>query len=139
MVPPAGCADDAPVIELLRDRNALRLVPRPPLAAAAAILPLEATLDIGARGRLLGVELPVASAPALADPWRAAGGDGVASFDPAGETLYLALRDGSGDHAHDRSVVASVRVLADGAGALVAVEIPRRGHGYELAHPSGNR
>lgn len=141
MTTPPGCAADAPAIAILRDRNALRLVPRPPLAATAAILALEATLDVGARGRLLGLELPVAASPALAAPWHGGAGPPVVTYDPTDDTLYLDLDAGADGLAHAlaRSVVAPVRVLADAAGALVAIEIPRRGHGYELAYPSGNR
>lgn len=146
--PPPGCQTDAataPSIEFIAARNVLRLVVRPPLTAAAALRSLPATLDVGARGRLLGIELPIATAPELAAPWRAAAPvPSFGTFDPAAATLYLTVDDAepaSGDRGdlHARSVTALLRVIADAAGALVAVEVPRRGPGWLIAYPAGNR
>jgi len=126
-------------IEILPGRNALRLVVRPPLAAAAAVFPLAATLDVGTRGRLLGLELPLAAAPALAAPWRSAPAPPAVVYDAAGAALYVAVAADDTPEDQTRTVSAPVRVLADERGGLVAIEIPRRGHGYEIAYPSGNR
>jgi len=133
------CPSTVPTITFVRERNLLRLVARPPLTATTTLLTLPATLDVGARGRLLGVEISVAAKPDLAAPWDGGDGPAIVICDRETATLYLTLEHPSGDHREARSAVASIRVLADGGGGLIAVEIPRRGHGYEIAYPSGNR
>lgn len=144
-VPTADRGDGrSPAIELVGERNVLRLLARPPLTAAAALLSLPAILDVGARGRLLGVEIPVADAPGLAVPWQGSPGAAPGDYDAASATLYLAVDvEGEGrierGDAHARGVAAAVRVLADAEGGLIAVEVPRRGPGWEIAYPSGNR
>ena len=97
-------------------RNTLRLVldERP----VAERQPGEATIDIGENGRLLGVEL---------------GGDAGSHGTP----LYLTLV--ASTDVHVRSITATVQEDRDDCGRLLAVEIPRRGKGYEIAYPSGNQ
>ncbi len=75
--------------------------------------PVIATLDMGTGGRLLGVDL-----------------DG----------RYLTVSEpGPADIALTRSVEAPVTAYADDHGAVTAVDIPRRGSGFEITYPSGNR
>ena len=80
-----------------------------------AVAGLAATLDIGARGRLLAltVELP-------------SGDEAEIVIDPADDPLSRAAR---------------VRVTAtlDAGGGLRRVTLPRVGQGYEITYPSGNQ
>lgn len=128
-------------IDFLADRNALRLVVRPPLAAATGGFPTTATLDVGGGGRLLGLEISVAADPALAGPWRDNDAPATAAYDAAAAVLFMPVMPPPAglDTAYPRTVGATVRLLTDDRGGLVAIEIPRRGHGYEIAYPSGNR
>jgi hypothetical protein len=72
-----------------------------------------ATLEVGTGGRLLGIDVDgrylTVSEPALAD---------------------LALA---------RSIAAPVTLHFTADGSLAALDIPRRGNGYEITYPSGNR
>lgn len=119
-------SETIPVAEVVVDRpgNLLRLVLRPhattaPLAERSIV----AILDVGARGRLIGLELP----PDAADPL----GDGpYLSVDPAGPGCAEPLA---------RAVPADVTVVTDAAGRLVEARLPRRGAGYAVTYPSGNR
>ncbi|HEX5498095.1 MAG TPA: hypothetical protein VFX03_02670, partial [Thermomicrobiales bacterium] len=91
----------------------------------------EATIDIGERGALLGIELrPTASLVAAWTALRdASGPDGA---------IYLPIApEKSGPHDRSMTVVAEIR-LGPG-GALAAIDLPRRGAGYEITYPSGNQ
>lgn len=95
--------------------NTLRLVMREPsegdeVETASA----EATMDIGASGRLVGVEL----------------GD-----------LYVNVMPAEPGTEHlTRSATADVEVAREeGSEALLAVVVPRLGEGYEITYPSGNQ
>lgn len=97
-------------IEVDLGANTFRLL----LAGETGLAPGEtpATIDIGAGGRLLAVELP-----ALA----------IDVMPPDAGTEHLA-----------RSAAAVARVERAEEGA-VAVVLPRRGEGYEITYPSGNQ
>jgi hypothetical protein len=72
-----------------------------------------AVLDIGQRGRLIGIEL---------------------------ESCYFAVSEGSA--AEDelaRSVEVSVSISRSVTGGIRRVELPRAGVGYEIAFPIGNQ
>ncbi len=103
-------------ITLDPDRNTLRLI----LAdgRVAGDREISAVIDIGEGGRLIGVEL-----------------DGFT--DSAGDPLYLALF--SSTESNVRSVTATVYGQLTDSGMLIAIDVPRRGHGYEIAYPSGNQ
>lgn len=73
-----------------------------------------ATIDIGAGGRLIGVELSSGY---------------IDVMEPERGTEHLT-----------RSAAATVEVGRAGEGGLpVAVTVPRRGAGYEVTYPSGNQ
>jgi hypothetical protein len=101
------------LLDLARNAIELRLTDAEP---AGAWRSCPATIDVGESGRLLGVEL------ALRD---------------AGEPHYLPVEEPNGELV--RSAAAQVRIAVDDGGELVAVELPRRGDGYELSYPSGNQ
>ncbi|MFM9106602.1 MAG: hypothetical protein ACKOWF_07880 [Chloroflexota bacterium] len=79
---------------------------------------MPATIDVGEGGRLLGIE-----APGLGDS-------------PLGGPFYLAVSEAAG---LSRSAAAQVRAEVDGDGRVLAIELARRGPGYEISWPSGNR
>ncbi len=112
-------------VDLLPERNVLRFVAGPGEPGEA--IPADATIDVGERGALLGIELrPDAALAAL---WP--------EHDEA-DAVYLAIApEMSGPH--DRSVAATVDLRPGPDGVLVAVDLPRRGAGYEITYPSGNQ
>lgn len=107
-------------VEFIPARNVLRLwLGEGPLAAPR---PGRATLDVGEQGVLLGVELPAEAAPAA---------------DGGSDPRYLTVAPPLGPLS--RSVEVAVDLLPGPDGALAAVDVPRRGEGYEITYPSGNR
>lgn len=117
-------------------RNLLRLQLRRGLPIGAR-RPAQAAIDIGTGGRLLGLELLVD--PALAAPWATPSGDPLApDYDPAGGSLYVPISADDGGP-NVRTALAEVALAVGGDGGLLAIDVPRRGHGYEISYPSGNR
>ena len=95
--------------------NTLRLL----LADGMAELPAyetreHATIDIGAGGRLVGVELP----------------DGYVDVMPAEPGTEHLIRSSGAEVDVERE---------QASGAAVALTVPRRGEGYEITYPSGNQ
>ena len=95
------------------------------------IQPADATIDVGEGGRLLGVEVAVDALPIGTDV------SSSVSFDPVASTVMIELGRQTGGVV--RSAPARVGLVVDARGALLAVEVPRRGAGYEITYPSGNR
>lgn len=119
-------------------RNTLRLVVRSAPVRLTPVRELPGTLDIGEGGRLLGMELELESSPVLGTPWRdSPAAPDAPQFDPRTAVFYLPIAPATGRHA--RSATVSVRIFTGDDGGLVAVEIPRRGTGYEIAYPSGTQ
>lgn len=79
------------------------------------------TIDIGERGRLLGVEVEPPGSP----------GSGSAV-----EPLYIAIEAGGGGLARSAEGMATATLLR---GELVALSLPRRTAGYEITYPDGNQ
>lgn len=100
------------LLDLARNTIELR-VAEPPVDATRLDCP--ATVDVGESGRLLGVELAL----------------------PNGESRYVAAETGRGELARSAGATAGVVLAADGS--VAAITLPRRGPGYELSYPSGNR
>jgi hypothetical protein len=73
-----------------------------------------ALIDVGEGGRLIGVEVDLATGP-----------------------LYIPLEEQT--DRHTRSATIRVDVETDAAGNLATLIVPRRGEGYEITYPSGNR
>lgn len=97
-------------VDTTRNRLALHLTTPGSLSPGQTEL---ATLDVGTGGRLLGVDLH---------------GRYLAVSDPRPADMALA-----------RAVATSVELHHDAGGHLTAVGLPRRGEGYEITYPSGNR
>lgn len=97
-------------------------------------------LDVASNGRLMGVELHDVNFD-LARGLRAWLSDPIAGeftqFDADG-SAYIELSEGARDD-DVRSSAVLVSAELDHDGALAALVIPRRGHGYEVSFPSGNR
>jgi len=119
------------------DANSLRLTPStsagsPPPSRTTT---LDAILDIGEAGRLLGVEFSADESQLC--HWRS---------DPL-STQYLTLDDNgatyiqitTGDSGATRSTPIRITAEYTSTNQLTALAIPRRGHGYEITYPSGNQ
>lgn len=102
-------------------------------ADASTAIRAAGTIDIGEQGRLLGVEVETPpdaawTVPPASSALVQGGGDG---------TFYIALDRDTGRHA--RSVPVEVSLRLTPARLLAEVIVPRRGAGYEITYPSGNR
>jgi hypothetical protein len=103
---------------------------------------LNGHLDIAEHGRLVGVELggEGLDLPEVFSTWLR---DDVASdyVQMDDEGAYVALSAPSEDipSHHLRTAQVRLRAELDENAHLVALAIPRRGQGYEISFPSGNR
>ena len=119
------------------DTNALRLTPTTSATPhqPSGTKTIDAILDIGEAGRLIGVEFPAEQSQLrhwLTDPLSSE----YLTLDDNGDA-YVQIT--SGDSGTARST--SIRLIAeyDPANQLTALVIPRRGDGYEITYPSGNQ
>lgn len=130
-------------MRLLHDseHNALRLT-LDDLPDVAGVDRLRGLVDVAAGGRLVGIELRTGEAESdlrqrlrrwLVDP---VAGEYV-TVDPDG-TVYIELTTGDPDD-DVRSTDVDLNVELDASGELLSIAIPRRGAGYEISYPSGNR
>jgi hypothetical protein len=105
----------------------------------AMSLSLPGVIDVGEGGRLLGLEVDLSSIPGesrlASDAWTSA--QSAVSYDADDQRLYLEIMEGEGGHS--RSASLPVEVGFDAVGAPVQLAIARRGTGYEITYPSGNR
>lgn len=116
-----------------RERNALVVTPDIEDEPAREVR-ADGTIDVGTGGVLLGVEVRrVAGLEGLAE--RFAGWGSAATVD--GGAAYVALM--AGDDSQARSAEIGVAVGLDERGRVASLSIPRRGAGYEITYPSGNR
>jgi hypothetical protein len=100
--------------------------------------PFPATIDIGEEGRLLGIEIDITDDHGAALLWPAEAAE-IVSVDQSGETSYLAIESDSASGALTRSVPGTVSITTSADGLVEEVIVPRRGEGYEITYPSGNR
>jgi hypothetical protein len=123
--------------------NALRLTLDRPSGEAVRRVTLPGYVDVGEGGRLVGVEATATAgidlATALA-PWRV---DPVAadfvSLEDDAAYIELSAPEEASLRESVRTAPARLTADIDGDGRLVALSIPRRGHGFEISYPSGNR
>lgn len=120
-------------VRLDSERNLLIFPLAPGLPSAAPVL-APAAIDIGEGGRLLAIE--VALPPDLA-PSTTTGGSQTITFDATTSTLLLDLE--RQERGLFRTATITVGLVIDDQGMLLAIELPRRGNGYELTYPSGNQ
>lgn len=103
---------------------------------------VEGFLDIAEQGRLVGVELDSDRLDLLHvfSTWLE---DSVARryVHLEDDSVYVALSTPKEDISslHLRTAEVRLRAEMDADDRLVALTIPRRGHGYEISFPSGNR
>jgi uncharacterized protein YuzE len=99
-------------------------------------------IDIAEQGRLVGVELGTDShdLSGMFATWLE---DKVArkylEIDDAGAYVALSAPSEEIPEQHIRTAELLLTVELDQNGHLVAIVIPRRGHGYEISFPSGNQ
>jgi uncharacterized protein YuzE len=103
---------------------------------------LPGLIDVGEGGRLVGVEVrggDVVDLDRILEPWLA---DPVASeFVTSGvDSAYimLSVAEETAPKEHLRTAEAMLLAELDASGKLVALSIPRRGHGFEISYPSGS-
>jgi hypothetical protein len=122
---------------LTSDSRELRFTLRQ--AAVAMSLSLPGVIDVGEEGRLLGLEVDLSTisdkSRLIADAWISA--RSTVSYYPDDQRLYVSIMDEEGDQS--RSAPLPVEVGFDALGAPVQLAIARRGAGYEITYPSGNR
>lgn len=103
---------------------------------------LDGCIDIAEQGRLVGIELN-GNGLDLPEAFTIWLGDRIARdyVELDGNGAYIALSAPHEDFSpqHIRSADLQVRIELDRNDHLVAIAIPRRGHGYEISFPSGNR
>jgi uncharacterized protein YuzE len=125
-----------------RERNALRLLLDDDSRQAVTRLTVAGVVDVAANGRLVGIEVQTGiDETSLADALAAWLGDPVAGEFISQEGnggLYIELTTGDPDE-HTRSSEVSIDLELDTGRELVGISIPRRGAGYEISYPSGNR
>lgn len=117
--------------------NSLRLTPSSNDAPAQprSTISLNATLDIGPGGRLIGIEFP--AAPDALTLWQ---------HDPittefvtcdADGFAYIQITTGPIDESRSTDLIISTERTS--TGAIAAIVIPRHGSDYEISYPSGNQ
>lgn len=103
---------------------------------------IDGCIDIAEQGRLVGIELQ-GDGISLADAFSTWLEDGVARdyVELEGDDAYVALSAPHEEFSpqHIRTADLQIRAELDRDDHLVALAIPRRGHGYEISFPSGNR
>lgn len=116
-----------------REANALVVTPGGEIQPTREVR-VGGTIDVGAGGALLGVEVRRSvGLPVLSQGF--AGWGSVVSVE--GGAAYVALM--AGDDSNARSAAVEVGVGLDASGSVTSLTIPRRGAGYEITYPSGNR
>jgi hypothetical protein len=96
------------------------------------------TLDVAANGRLVGIELRGAELPGLLRRWTADPSASEFTHLSNDSSAYIDLSVGPSEEDIRSSEVTVIAEL-DANAACLALAIPRRGAGYEIAFPSGNR
>lgn len=119
------------------DTNSLRLTPTTSAAPhpPSGTTTLDAILDIGEAGRLIGVEFPAEQSQLrhwLTDPLSS-------EYLTLGDNGDAYIQISSSDTGAARST--PIRLIAEynPANQLSALVIPRHGDGYEITYPSGNQ
>jgi uncharacterized protein YuzE len=103
---------------------------------------IDGYIDIAEQGRLVGIELDRGGADltSLFSTWLK---DRIAKeyveIDDDGAYVALSAPDEAIPEQHIRTAELEIVAELDGNDQLVAIAIPRRGHGYEISFPSGNQ
>jgi hypothetical protein len=103
---------------------------------------IDGRIDIAEQGRLVGIELDAArdDADRLFDLWLS---DQVArqyvEIDDSGAYVALSAPNEEIPDQHVRTAELPLTAELNSNQQLIAIAIPRRGHGYEISFPSGNQ
>ena len=122
--------------------NVLRLTLDKEAGEAAYSRQMDGRIDIAEQGRLVGIEIDPTGGDfsELFSAWLA---DDVArdyvEIDDDGAYLALSAPGEDIDGLHVRTADLPLTAELDRDHRLVAIAIPRRGHGYEISFPSGNQ
>ncbi|MEX2426332.1 MAG: hypothetical protein WD401_06155 [Thermomicrobiaceae bacterium] len=122
--------------------NILRLTLDVESGTVAQSHELPGRIDIAEQGRLVGIEIDAdgSDLPDLFSIWMQ---DGVArdylEIDDAGAYVGLSAPSEDIPEQHIRTAELPLIAEMDASAHLVAIAIPRRGHGYEISFPSGNQ
>lgn len=122
--------------------NALRIVLDDEPGVPSSSLRLRGLVDVAAGGRLVGIEFrPGDHGSTVRRSLHRWLEDSLAgefmTLEPDGR-VYIELTSGDAQD-HVRSSPLDLTAEFDTSGELLAVSIPRRGAGYEISYPSGNR
>jgi uncharacterized protein YuzE len=117
--------------------NTLRLTPsyRDSTPASGATKTLDGVLDIGEAGQIIGVEFK-ATRSELAIWMTGPPENAIVEIDTNG-SAYIQVTEHIGGNA--RSTALDLIAEYDTDGQIIALAIPRQGHGYEITYPSGNQ
>jgi uncharacterized protein YuzE len=122
--------------------NILRLTLDEESGDVAQTREFNGVIDIAEQGRLVGIEIE-AGPDQLAGIFGSWLNDRVAKdyveIDEAGAYVALSAPNESIPEQHIRTAELSLIAELDANDHLVAIAIPRRGHGYEISFPSGNQ
>jgi uncharacterized protein YuzE len=103
---------------------------------------LDGCIDIAEQGRLVGIELD-ADGHDFDEMFTVWLQDAIASdyveIDNAGAYVALSAPNEEIPEQHIRTADLDLIAELDASEHLVAIAIPRRGHGYEISFPSGNQ
>ena len=124
------------------DSDALRLTLDDSGAGPVRCVTLPGYIDMGESGRLIGIEVSAAGSLDLAHAlslWTH-DADAAPYVDVSAASAYIQLSvSADTDVANTREAPATLAAEIDASGNLIAIGIPRRGAGYEITYPSGNR
>jgi hypothetical protein len=122
--------------------NILRLTLDHESGDVAGSRELVGRIDIAERGRLVGIELD-ANGTNLTELFSSWLQDRVAreyvEIDEDGAYVVLSAPDEHIPEQHIRTAELPLVAELDAREHLIAIAIPRRGHGYEISFPSGNQ
>lgn len=122
-------------MQLRVDREANALVVTPDMAdQETRNATTEGTIDVGADGALLGIEIRGSAMWTILARQFAGWGSAVTVDEGA---AYVSLMPG--DDRNARSAEIEIGVGLDEQGHVARLSVPRRGTGYEITYPSGNR
>lgn len=129
-------------LSYLSAENILRLTLDEERGDVVTARTIDGRIDIAEQGRLVGIELDTEQNDAnqLFTLWL---GDQVArqyvEIDDAGAYVALSAPNEAIPDQHVRTAELPLTAELDSNQQLIAIAIPRRGHGYEISFPSGNQ
>lgn len=125
------------------EENSLRLTLDQEFGSVKRRVKLDGYVDMGAGGRIVGLEALVPPeldlATALASWLKDETAADYVSLEGDSAYIELSVSEELDVREQIRAVPASFSAEVDDSGRLIALSIPRHGHGYEISYPSGNQ